>query len=515
MPRQFGINMKEFEAAPVASELKLRSVRGAFITVGSQAIKFFLTLARTAILARLLMPEDFGLIAMVAVVVNFASLFKDAGLSLATIQQENITHRQISGLFWANLLLSTLLGIGIICGSPLVAQLYGRPELTNVTAVLGIAFIISGLSIQHTALLKRQLRLGRLAAIQLLSQVVFIVCASILALFGWRYWALVGGTMGMSITTILLAFLFCPWVPGWIQKNTGLRKMLAFGGHLTAANLIIYFVRNLDNILLGTVWGAAVLGIYTKAYSILMLPISQINGPVSSVLVPALSRLQNNEKSFRRYFLTTLGGVTSITFPVVFFCFVSATDLVMVLLGKDWRGAIPIFRALAPAALLGCCNMLRGWVLIPLGLSSRVFWLSLAGGVPIIAAFFIGLPWGGLGVAIALSVSYLIKEVPQTYWAFRDTPITLKAVGSVIWRPAAASLLATGLVYFVVEALFHASSQYGLRLAFTAIIMILSYFLFFILLPGGAETAREYVGIVKELRTAKVTTSTTPGTSNV
>ena len=229
-----------FDSTNLSSDLAGKSVRGGMATMGSQGVCFVLQMASTMVLARLLTPADFGLIAMVTVVVNFATMFKDAGLSMATVQKDKISHEQISTLFWINVLISVVLGLCVLAGSPLVAKFYGKPELTAVTAILSLSFILSGLSIQHATLLRRHMRFGNLAIVQIVSQVITLAVTILLALNGWRYWALVGGSLATALSTVVLTFIFCPWIPGRMQKGTGVRNMLKFGGHLTGFNFINY-----------------------------------------------------------------------------------------------------------------------------------------------------------------------------------------------------------------------------------------------------------------------------------
>ena len=189
-----------FDSEHLSQNLAQKSVRGGAFTMTGQAIQFILRTTGTVVLARLLTPNDYGLFGMVAVIVGFAQMFKDAGLSMATVQKDSISHEQISTLFWINVLISIFLGICVLAASPLVTMFYGRPELTAVTAVLSISFIISGLMIQHQALLRRHMQFGTLAIIQIASQFITLVVTIVLALFGWRYWALVAG----AITTALV-----------------------------------------------------------------------------------------------------------------------------------------------------------------------------------------------------------------------------------------------------------------------------------------------------------------------
>jgi len=274
--------------------------------MGSQVAQFILRITGTVVLARLLTPADYGLFGMVAVVVGFAEMFKDAGLSMATVQKDQISHEQISTLFWVNFMISVGLGLCVFVGSPLIAWFYGKPELASITVALSLSFIISGLTIQHQALLQRHMRFGTLASIQVAAQIISLTVTIIMAYLGWRYWSLVGGALSQALVNSLLTFVYCPWIPGRVQRGTGVRDMLKFGSHLTGFNFVNYFARNADNILIGKFIGADALGIYGRAYQLLMMPITMLSAPLSNVAVPALCRLNEERDRLHKYYLHIL-----------------------------------------------------------------------------------------------------------------------------------------------------------------------------------------------------------------
>ncbi|RLB66002.1 MAG: lipopolysaccharide biosynthesis protein, partial [Deltaproteobacteria bacterium] len=202
-----------FDSTNLGQDMARKSVRGGLATLSTQGVQFALTIGSTAVLARLLTPADYGLIGMVTVVVNFAQMFKNVGLSMATVQKSDISNNQISTLFWINLLISVILGFCILAGAPLVALFYGKPELTAVTAVLSLSFVLSGMTIQHRALLQRHMQFGSLATIQIVGLAISIAVTIVLACIGWRYWALVGGAIVLALAETLLTFFFCRWIP--------------------------------------------------------------------------------------------------------------------------------------------------------------------------------------------------------------------------------------------------------------------------------------------------------------
>jgi PST family polysaccharide transporter len=425
-----------FDSAHLSHDLAGKSVRGGITTMTAQGIQFVLHLVGTMVLARLLTPTDFGLIGMVTVVVGFAQMFKDAGLSMATVQKDHISHEQISTLFWLNLLLSTALGLCILAASPLVAWFYGRPELTAVTAVLSLSFTITGLTIQHAALLRRHMCFGTLAAIHIASYLANLIVVVLLALAGWRHWALVCGSLATALSSTLLTLFFCPWIPCRMQRKTGVRSMLEFGGHLTVFNFINYFARNADNILVGRLIGADALGLYAKAYQIVYMPLTNIRDPINAVAIPTLSRLESEPERFRRYYAKFVFSLAFLSMPLMGFCAVFARELVLLILGSQWVDVTNIFRVLAIVGFIQPVAGTRGAVLVACGRTKVYLALGIVTAMITVAAFCIGVMWGTIGVAVSYAIVVYALQYPASIITFRHVPVSLGDFLGNCWHVA-------------------------------------------------------------------------------
>lgn len=414
-----------FQSSHLGQDLAGKSVRGGVATITAQGSQFVLNLVGTMVLARILTPADFGLIGMVMVVVNFAQLFKDAGLSMATIQRDQISHEQISTLFWLNCAVSILLALCILIASPLVAWFYNRPELTAVTALLSLSFIFSGLAIQHTALLRRHMRFWSLACIRVASLVVRLVVVISLALVGWRYWALAMGSIVGALSGTLLTYYFCPWKPSGIRKGTGVRDMLWFGGHMTGFQFFKYFSLNADKILIGRYIGADSLGLYSKAYNLFMMPVTQIRTPLVQVTTPVLCSLQNQPERFAKYYQRLLDIVATLTMPLTLYCAIEADFLIRVTLGAKWLGAVPVFRILSIAGLIRAVDSIRGLVPMSCGFSRRFLLLGSFNAIVNVASFAVGLRYGITGVATSHAIARYALLLPSLYCCFYKTPFSV------------------------------------------------------------------------------------------
>ncbi|MBU1566210.1 MAG: lipopolysaccharide biosynthesis protein [Proteobacteria bacterium] len=431
----------QFSRNHLLDDLKGSSVRGGVATSIGQGIKFILNLGSTMILARLLTPYDFGLVAMVMAITSFINIFKDLGLSAATIQKSEINHDQVNTLFWINVAIGGLLLCITLALAPAVAWFYKDPRLTSVTAVLSIAFLFGGLTVQHEALLRRQMRLTEIVVIDILSVVAGILTATLCAIIGWGYWALVG----MQIVTVVMhcagVWTVSSWRPGWLVSQPRVRSMLKFGAYLTTFNFMNFFARQFDNILIGRFLGAEPLGIYSRAYSLLLVPIAQVTAPISSVAVPALSNLQLDPKRYHRYYLQAIKIIGYFSFTLVISLAALSEEVVALILGDQWMGAVPIFRIMAVAAMFQPILSTVGWIYVSLGQTRRMaMWGAIA--CPLIAvSFIIGLPWGVMGVATSYAACIILLAHPQLAFATKESPITPCDVYKVAARPFCVSVL--------------------------------------------------------------------------
>ena len=490
---------QHFSIDHIKANLKGRSVRGGATTMGAEAFKFVLTTGSTVVLARLIAPEDFGLISMVISVTNFVNLFNDLGLSQATIQKAEINHSQVSTLFWLNVVLSTVLMLLTDALAPAIAWFYNEPRLTLITLVLACGFIVAGFAVQHQALLNRQMRYGELAAIRIISTVVGIATAVVSAWFGAGYWALVFMQLATVVINTVGVWVMCSWRPGLPVWHSSVRSMVAFGSNLTGFNILQYFSRNLDNILIGRYWGAQQLGLYSKAYQLLYLPIQQINGPISAVALPALSRLQNEPERYRAYYYKAILLIVTLGMPLVGLLFVSADKAILTLLGPKWMDTVSIFRVLAVASFVGTFNVATGWAFISLGRTDRQLRCTLVTSPITVIIFLISIRWGALGVAAAYSFSVPIIHVASIIYCYQGTPLRLTDLAVTLARPAVASISAA-IALIVVHQLFPTDLNAVMSLLFDCVLYGLFYLTVWMILPNGRHTLLEILKLTKELR---------------
>lgn len=480
----------------LTDSLKQKTVRSGAITISAQALKFVTRTGSTIVLARLLSPEDYGLFGMVTVVIGFVELFKDLGLSAATVQQADINHRQVSTLFWINLLISLFVCLLVAGLAPIIAWFYGEPRLISITLALATTFILSGLTVQHQALLRRQMLFGTLAIIEMTSLVVGIVVALVTASHGAGYWALIYMQLATVVSDLLGVWTACSWRPGLPGRDANIREMLKFGGNLTGFRCVNYFSRNLDNVLIGRVWGAGSLGLYAKAYQLLLLPITQINGPVYSVALSALSRLQGEPERYKKSYCKAILSITTLSMPIVAFTSVMAGSIVLVLLGPQWMEVVPIFRFLMPAAFFTTFNVATGWVYQSLGRTDRQLrWGVVSSGITMLA-FFIGNRWGATGVAAAYGVTYPLLLMVEVVYCYKQSPLKPIDLIKTLQNPAFASLSAAAILWLIHRSMLSDISVSAALLS-SAVIYAALYMSIWLIIPNGKTTLFELAGNAK------------------
>lgn len=445
-----------FRTDHVTANLRKRTLRGGAITALTQGLKFAITLTSTAILARLVDPKQTGLVTMVTAVTGFIGMFKDMGLSMATVQRENINHRQVSTLFWTNLALSAALMVITAASAPLIVWFYShpaagvrRPELAWITIAFAGGFLLSGLTVQHQALLQRQMRFLTLSAIDIISLVIGATAGIVSANRGAGYWALVIMPLSISAVYAVAVWIACGWRPARPLRHTGVRSMLAFGGKITGFNIVNYLARNLDNALIGRVWGAEQIGLYGNAYRLLTLPLTQINAPISAVAVPGLSRLQNDPQRFRSYYLKALSLMTFVSMPLVAALIVLADELILIVLGSKWQGATSLFRILGISAFVQPVLNPSSWLYIATGQTGRMFKWGLVASPVLCLSFAIGVYFSTSAVAWSYSAAILLLTWPCLHYSVVGTSITVRDICGAVWQSLLSSLLAGGIGFGV------------------------------------------------------------------
>ena len=464
------------------------AARGAGVTLMSQGIRFALQLGSLIVLARLLSPQAFGVVAMVTAITNVMEIVRDFGLSSAAMQAKELNDAERTNLFWVNTGIGTGCALIVTLCAPLIVRIYGTPVVGPIVLALGWLFIVSGVNTQFRAELSRSLRFKALAVTDIAAQAGSIAVAISLAAAGAGYWAVVGQQITLVILTCTSNVILCKWRPGLPRRSVSIRRFFRFGGSVLGTNVIAYATNNLDNVAIGIYWGSGPLGLYSRAYQLLMVPLQQVSVPMTRVVLPVLSRVQDEDETYARYVSKAqLVGCYMLASGFAVAAGVSV-PLVALLFGPKWSGVAPIFAALAIGGIFRGIGQISYWMYLSRGRADAQMKLYLVTRPIVIGIMLAGLPWGPVGVAIGHSIGFFLFWIVSLWTAGRCVrtsvrPLFAQAtrtlllisvpagglayIGSVLVQPAAASLclgVALGVGYLALVALLSPAERANMQL---------------------------------------------------
>lgn len=449
-------------------------LRGGVARVCAQTANMALRIASLALLARLLDPKDFGLVGMVVAFTGILSLFRDFGLSAASVQHAHVTEDQSSNLFWINIAFGATLSVVTAVSAPLIASFYREPRLAAITMAMAGTFFLNSAGIQHSARLQREMRFTTLSIIDTGSWVVSAGIAIAGAKAGWGYWSLVAMAVAGPLVSTIAFWAVTRWIPSLPKRNAGISSMIRFGGTLTLNGVVVYIASNFEKVLLGRYWGADVIGIYGRAYQLIRIPTDTLTGAIGEVAFSALSRVQDDAGRLRNYFLRGYSLVLALTLPATIACAVFATDLISFILGPKWSEAAPIFRLLTPTILVFAMANPLAWLVSALGLVMRGLKISLVIAPILLVGYFVSLPHGPKGVAIAYSGIMILWLAPVIAWSVRGTAVSFGDVVRTASRPLIASAV-SGVAALGFLHLFQHADKHLIRLVLGNAILIGTY----------------------------------------
>lgn len=439
---------KWFDTEHLSNGLKAHSIKGGMNTIIGQVASFIMNISATIIMARLLTPGDYGLVAMVTTVTGFITIFKDLGLSAAIIQRKHLFQSQVSAVFWINIVVSFGLAAIIALIAPLLVKFYNEDRILNMTLVFAASIFFSGLSLQHNALMKRQMKFKLLSRIQVLCTILSLATGIVLAWQGFGYWSIVAATISNPVYSTIALWIVCDWRPNLNFNSDGIKSILTFGAGLTGFDFVNYFARNVDNVLIGKFVGASALGMYSKAYQLLLLPITQLRDPLNAVALPALSSLQHEKWKYNSYFTRYLFTLSFFSMPIVVFFGIFSDEIVLIVLGDNWIGVSSIFKLLAIAAFIQPIASTQGLVLITTGKARRYFVLGILNTTVVVAGFCIGVNWGVMGIAISYSIVTYLLFIPLLSYSLKGSPVTVKHFLLEIMYPISFSIISGGFMFY-------------------------------------------------------------------
>jgi O-antigen/teichoic acid export membrane protein len=410
--------------------------------LGIQSVQF----ALSTVLARILTPEDFGLIATISVVTNFATLFFEMGLGAALVHVRNPTEKDLATVFWLNVLSGLFYGALMWAISPWVGSFFHEEALQRYMPLLALNFVLS-FGIVHSALLQRKLHFKTVAIVEVSAGIMGAAVSLIVALRFPGPLALALGPAAAALAMSLLYVIAVRWHPKAFISLTSARALWSFSGGLLGFNVVNFWGRNADNLLVGRYLGVDALGLYGRAYNLMLLPVTQITGSLGRVMFPALAAISGDHPRVQAAYLRTLGVVNFVTIPMLLGLCATAEPLIPFLWGGQWIGAVPIFQTLCLAGIPQCLATSVGWIFQSQGRTGTMFLSGVASSAVGVGGMIFGLQWGVMGVAIAVAVTSWLSAPVVLYFAGRTISLRLGTILMGAFSTLACSIIMATLVW--------------------------------------------------------------------
>jgi O-antigen/teichoic acid export membrane protein len=406
----------------------------------SQGGRVLIQLLGLAVLSRLLPPSDFGLVAIASIFTNFAGLVRDMGTSAAVIQREQLNDSLLDTIFWFNIAVGVALAVIVVLLALPASIVFGEPRLQSVLISLAIALPLASIGAIHQALLERALRFQTLAHIELVASILGLGVGTAAAWRGAGPYSLVLTTIVTVTVGSLLLWIASRWRPTRRWRVAEARSLIGFSGNLTGFQIVNYFARNADTMLIGRFLGTDSVGWYNMAYKLMLFPVQNLSTVVSRALLPVLSRTQKDHEVLRTLYLRAVGTIALITSPLMIGLWVVREPFVLAILGDQWIAVSSVLAWLAPVGLSQSLVSPVGLLYMATGRTDVLIRAGTGVTVVVVAAMLIGLPWGYVGVAAAYAIANLLITYPAAAIPFALVGLKFRDFLRAVRAPLAAAV---------------------------------------------------------------------------
>lgn len=505
-----------FDTEALRGELKKRSSRGGGLTIVAQAVQFISSVASMMYLGRVLSPADFGVIAMAYSVILPVMEIRGFGIPQAMVQRKSMNAAEGRSLFYYNMRLQFAVFLIVALLAWPAAWFYGDERVFSLLLVFNVILVSMGLSILHHGLLRRQMRFGMAAGIELGADLFGIVVACVAAALGAGYWSLVWLHVGSQTVRAVGFWVATGWLPGLPKRDktmgVDVKDMRQYSWSVTGSKAIEQLIAKLDQVLIGRFAGDVALGYYNRAFNWSIMPVRQLYFPLQQVVVSGSSRLLDEPERFRNYMCRGWSATHTLVIPMMLWLVVASGDFIRVLLGPQWDASVPIFRLLVIGGLMGSTVYLTRWLYLAEGTTGRQLkWTAWSAPV-LVAGVVAGLIVGVVAfeddgertiraycVAFGFMAATSLMAIPRVLNATRDSRVSAGDYWGTAWRPLAASLAATlpsGYLQFIAmtETIFY------WRIPAVLGVFGVVYLAVFTLLPGGRQSVKDLLHIFRSMK---------------
>lgn len=390
--------------------LTVATVDGVKWTMTATIVNSVLQVGYTAVMARLLSPAAFGLVALAGVILRFGVYFAKMGMERAIIQKPDLTERDVRASFTSSIILGTFFAGLLAAAAPLAAKIVHQPEVIPVVRALALGIFMSGVNGTAVSLLHRAMQFRTLAIIEMTSFLIsYLGLGLFLAWQGLGVWALVGATLGQGLLMTIMAYASERHTLRLLFSWDAYQPLLAYGSRMSAISFVEFLTMSLDTLLIGRLLGPAALGIYSRGSMLIALPVYLLSSNVAKVVFPSFSQVQADRARLREVYLSSITLVAMLVTPICAGAAVAAPEIVRVMLGEKWMAAVPILQVISITYVLSAVTMFAGVVCDATAVLSNKLVLTLICLVALVGFMYVGSRYGLLGVAWSLVASELVR----------------------------------------------------------------------------------------------------------
>ncbi|WP_298892564.1 lipopolysaccharide biosynthesis protein [uncultured Psychroserpens sp.] len=399
---------------------KNKIIKGGFYLTIVNVLSQVLAIVVNIVLARLLLPEDFGLVALTMTYIGFITLFTNMGFGSSIIHEQSTTNKQLSSIYWLNYGLSIFSFIIIISTAKFAANFYDEPKLSAIVYVAALNILINPFySIQYK-LLERDLEFKTISKINLSGILIGSISAIIGAYYGLGVYALVIQPLVSSVVRMMLILVYKRWFPKFYFNIKEIKHMIWYSLKFKASQMSMYFERNIDYLILGKFFTSVILGYYAFAYNIMYTPVKRISYIFSEVLFPSFSSFKNDKVKIINGYFKSVNLVALVAIPAMTILAFNADLIIHLVFGQKWDGAIPIVRILCFAGAIQSISQFGGVIFSSIGKPEVTLYVSIGRTILTVLAIIIGVQYGVLWVAyflvIAKALSYILFLLVLNYY---------------------------------------------------------------------------------------------------
>lgn len=389
--------------------LKNATMTGVFWNSLSQYSVQISKIALTMILARILIPSQFGLIAMITVFSGFSKIIIDFGFGKAIVQADNPSDDDLSSIFWLNIIIGIVLAVLLSLSSPLIADFFGESILIPLTCFIALTYIFDSANVVQNALFVREMDFKKLGIPKVISVIIGGIVAILLALKGFGVWALAVQIVLTALLNLLFIWIISSWRPTLFYSFNNIKNYLYFSFSLFLNSSLDYVAKNIDNFIIGKNFGQTQLGLYSKSYSFISLPSSNISKILTNVLFPSFSKIKNDKKKVGLYYINIVKTVCIASFPLMLLIFFYSEEFVHIVLGEKWKGAIPFVQIFCFSGIIASINTLLGSIITSQGRTDLILKEAYLKRPLLIIFILIGSLFSVLAVAIGKLLADLLN----------------------------------------------------------------------------------------------------------